>query len=156
MDRPGITSRTQANTLKFMGILGSLWLAGCGQFGAGSPAAPNDPAPNLKIVAQGPFTSLNGKTVSGNVIIYNAGTKLFVMRLSGLTAPSGETGMVIVPIVDGVSQGTVALQASSGNQNYNVNLSASSTVTAGTWNQVNIRQPSANLDYGQALMTQQP
>lgn len=124
-------------------------LAGCGPIKLGS-ISPNDPAPSGTIMAQGSFTSLNGQTVTGTAIVYFEGGSSYIVRLSGISAPS-ENGLQVVVVANGATQATFSLRASSGSQNYMLSLSAYSI----TWNQVNIHSTVNNMDYGEALLTAQ-
>lgn len=71
-----------------------LLCVGCGLFKNGSSCA-IESAPTGGIQAYtGNFTSLNGQTVTGSVIVYRVSGEV-VVRLASLTAPS-ETGMKVV------------------------------------------------------------
>ena len=125
----------------------SLSLVSCGQVKLGN-TTPNDQAPSGTVIGQGDFISLNGKTVTGTAAVYNSegSSTSYTLRLNGISAPS-ETGLVIVITVNGEQLSPFALRSSSGSQNYSVYYEGTPT-----FKQVTIRSPSANMDYGQALL----
>ena len=117
--------------------------------GSSSSFTPNDLIPSGLVVSQGSFTSLNGKTVSGTVSIYQAAGSLtsFTIRLEGLSVPN-ESGLMVVAAANGAEVISLALRFYSGTQNYAITVPAG----AGVWNYVVIRSAVTTLDYGKAVL----
>jgi len=136
-------------SLMIIATLGAL-LGSCGAFPitlGGGTSSTNDAVPSGVITAQGSFTSLNGKVVTGTAVIYFVSSGNYIVRLNGISVPS-ENALQMVPVIDGTAQTPVQLESDSGNQDYSVEYSG----TPGHWNQVNIHSTIYNLDYGQALL----
>lgn len=105
----------------------------------------NDPAPtNGTIITQGNFGG--GGSVSGDVVIYNMGSGTYIIRLVSLNAPD-ESGLQMIPVVDGVRATSYSLKGSSGNQNYTFTYNGSGSPV---WNQIVIRSVQQNADLGVA------
>ena len=126
-------------------VFSLVFLSSCGlKWGS---ASPNDTAPTGgTIVAQGSFTSLNGRTAGGTVQIYDMGTSTIV-RLVGVTFPA-ESGLQLSVTGDGAVVSTTTLLATTGSKNYTISASGVST-----WNSVTIHSLPKNLDYAQALLS---
>jgi hypothetical protein len=114
----------------------------CGRGGA----ILNEPEPSGDIVAQGSFTSLNGRSVTGTATVYRQATGAYVLRLGGVSTPE-EIGLSIILTYNGSLSSTTPLRSYTGSQNYSLSLPS-----ATEFNRVTIRSTSANLDYGQALL----
>jgi hypothetical protein len=114
---------------------------------------PNDPVPSGTLVAQGPFASLNGWSVTGTAAIYSQGGDAFVVRLGGITV-TPQTGLQVVVIANSATALEVPLRSTSGSQNYSFTYTPPAGGT-GIFNQVNIHSVIGNRDYGQALLIQQ-
>jgi hypothetical protein len=135
--------------LKFYSACAALLLIGsCGD-GSSSGIWLNEPEPRGTIVAQGTFSGLNGKTASGNAIVYKQGEGSYVLRLSNASLPE-EAGLKLILVVNSVSQSGILLRSSSGNQNYNFTLS----YTSPTFNSVRLNSVLAFRDYASALFIQ--
>lgn len=125
----------------------ALLLSNCGVVSTGGGSGTfTDAVPNGTVVAQGNFSSQNGQTVTGSAIIYNMGAPNYIVRLSGLTAPS-ESGLLVQVWGNGSSPTyQVTLRGASGNQNYSFSSNSQS------FSRVCIHSNLKQLDYGCALL----
>ncbi len=135
----------------FFGIMCAsvFFTASCGSTELGTVKI-NDPAPSSgQIVAQGNFTGLNGKTVSGIALVYQMSDGSHLIRLEGLSAPA-ETGLQVVAKVDSTIAYSAGLKGATGNQNYPTTI-----IGASTWNSIKILStqlaPPEN-EYGAAIL----
>ena len=141
-------------------LLAPALLGACGNITLGG-GTQNDPTPTGTIVAQGPFTGLNGRTVTGNVSVYQqvgtSGACTFVVQLQSLNAPN-DAGVTleVIPVVNGAPNlvpSEYALRSPTGNENYSFTASQCSVNCA----QVAIANPAAtpasSQDYAIANLT---
>jgi len=95
---------------------------GCGIVNTGGGTGPNDQEPTGIIVATGNLSGLNGQTVSGAVTVYKANcgasTCEYIVRLAGLSAPTGTTLKILATTQTGTLDSTPTLTFYSGNKNY--------------------------------------
>jgi hypothetical protein len=108
--------------------------------------ARNDQAPSGTVVAQGPFTSGSGNTISGNVQVYDQGGGNYIVRLENLSiAQPSASFQLQADISTSTSRLMVAgaLQAYTGNVNYPCTAQEGSS-----WSVVYIHQPGNQTDPG--------
>ena len=120
-------------------------LSSCGGITLGGGTGTNAAIPNGTVISQGNFTSLNGQTVTGAAILYNMGSSSYIVRLSGLSAPT-ENGLKVQVYANGTNVFSTPLQSTTGNQNY------SFTSTSSSFSQVYIYSTLNAEIYGQALL----
>ena len=99
-------------------------------------------------MASGEFIAIAGAAVSGTVTVYDMSDGAYIVRLAGLVAPA-ETGMTVIPVVDGSSVASLALRANTGTQNYTIQT----TVSSPGWDKVRLHSSATNRDYAEALFT---
>jgi hypothetical protein len=122
--------------------------SGLGGISAGTTAAPNDARPSGVPVAQGQLNPLNGQTVTGNVLIFFAGTSNYTLRLEGLSLPA-ESGLVVrVFATPGGQIASLQLRASTGSQNYSMSTSGNGI----NFTNVYIHSNPNNVDYATAII----
>ena len=129
-----------------------LFLNGCGILPAGNNAL-TEGKPSGTVVANGSFTTLVAdKTTTGAVSVYLGSSGTYIIRLEGLSAPSG-TLQVVGDTSTQADAYTSALRSSSGDQNYFTNLGPPLT-----WTSVYIRNPAltTNRDYARATLQAVP
>lgn len=133
-------------------ILLLLPLIGCGLVDTATQI--NEPVPNGTLQAQGSFTSLNGKAVSGVASVYQTSAGNFVLRLEGVSAPTTVSlNVVLAGTFAGRTQNYLQqlLRSGSGTMNYSF---SSGTSVAPTWNSVALNSPAENIDYGKVTLIQ--
>jgi len=119
----------------------------------------NEAAPSGFLeIARANISAQNGKTISGNVVIYfkeNGATDLYVARLEAFDVDTSSFGRLRFRVTaGGQPELDAALKGSSGNQNYSVSISANRPV----WNSAAIVDPTVSppvggLIYGTASLT---
>jgi hypothetical protein len=115
--------------------------------GIGTSANPNDVRPTSQVMVQGSFTGLNGKTVTGNAMVFDTGNLNYVLRLEGISTPA--EGGLQVRLFGSDRQHNFDLRAYSGSQNY----SFTSTNTSVRFTDVSIFSTVTNMPYGSALLS---
>lgn len=124
-------------------------LCACGDVRVGATTPPNDPVPSGLVVAQGTFSGLNGKTVSGNAAVYrDISTGTHTVRIEGITVPD-EANLQVQAQANGQIALKTALRFKSGTQNY------TTSVTDGRkWDSVSIvsTQNTQTPEYGKAAL----
>ncbi len=129
-------------------VFSAAFFASCSEVNLG-PATINDPAPSGSLVYQGNFASFNGRTVTGEVSVYQGSCSAtlicnFTVRLQSLSAPA-DSGLQVVPTINGVSPtATFTLRASTGNQNYYY----SEIPSAAVWTTISIYSATENTHFG--------
>ncbi len=109
----------------------------------------NEQPPSSSIatpIKTGTFFPESGADVSGNVVLYRLNSGGFILRLSGLVAPS-ETGLQVVLFADGAAVYRAGLRSTTGNQNYTVSIAEPFN-----WNWVAIYSTSTVMDYAKATL----
>jgi hypothetical protein len=153
-------ARTLRNRCKIAGLAMALAgaLCACGNITLGQ-GTQNDGIPEGNIIAQGIFTGVNGRAVTGTAAVYQStvsGGCSFVVRLGNLSAPS-DSGLVVIPVVNGsqVSPSYWTLRAPTGNQNYS--FTTVSGNCGATFAQIEIANPALSpasaQNYGVATLT---
>jgi hypothetical protein len=123
-------------------------LSACGILREGS-SIPNDPKPVGDLVAQGNFTGLNGKTVTGAASVYQLSSDgTYVVRLEGISVPSGGP-FLVVGQAGGSEVYSQQLRFLTGTQNYFTRLQPPLS-----WNTIFIRSTTSIMtpDYGKAIL----
>jgi hypothetical protein len=135
----------------FATLLSVALLTGCpGVRLGGGPL--NEPPPSTGVATPigepSPFFSENGASVGGNAQLYqlNSGAG-FILRLSGISAPSENGLLVVVFDNNGTQLLRTGLKSITGNQNYTIAVTGSPG-----WGWVAIFSPQFNWDYAKAQL----
>ncbi|MEO5969391.1 MAG: hypothetical protein ABIQ95_05650 [Bdellovibrionia bacterium] len=133
-------------TLMGLTVMGPI-LTCCSGIGIGlGTNVPSDVSPTNLPMAQGFFTGQNGKTVTGNALVFSTGLPNFILRLEGITTPA-ELGLQI-QLVGSDGQTNFALRAYGGNQNYTFTSANPGVV----FSRVYIHSTLTNMPYGTAIL----
>lgn len=123
----------------------TVFLTSCGLIQRGSSSL-NEAEPSLPVIAAGPLTALNGKAVSGGVVIYgNPGDATSIVRFTGLTMPS-EGPFYADGSITGGSLVGMSVRSTTGTYNTTVNVPGSAS-----WTVLTLRN-SLNINYAQAFL----